>query len=98
MVTESSPLDNERSPDNFTPRPDPANKVVRRLMRLADLNPEDYSCEQAFVLLDRYAELVARGENAEELLPLVKRHLELCPGCEDEYDALLNILKNNPEE
>jgi hypothetical protein len=29
------------------------------------------------------------GKNASQALPLIKRHLELCSGCNDEYKALL---------
>jgi len=34
-----------------------------------------------------------RGENAVALMPLVKRHLDLCGDCKDEYEALLRVLK-----
>ncbi len=80
------------------PQPDPPEKVVRRLMRLADLNEHDYSCETVFDLIDQYAEMAARGEDVSRLMPLIQRHLELCPSCEDEYVALLAILKGRDAE
>ncbi len=82
---------------HFLPQPDPPKKVVRRLMRLVDWNEHDYSCDAAFDLLDEYTEMAARGEDVSRLLPLLKRHLELCPSCEDEYEALLSILKNHQD-
>lgn len=91
---ETHPLpENEHQPP-FVPHPDRADRVVRRLMRLVDWSEEDYSCEAVFVLLDEYVEMAARGEDVSALMPLIKRHLELCPSCEDEYEALLVIIKN----
>jgi len=98
MEKNSQTPPNAQPNDKFSPQPDPAKKVVRRLMRLADFSPEDYSCEQAFEIIDQYAELAARGEDVSALMPLVKRHLELCPSCEDEYEALLNILNTDNRE
>ncbi len=87
------------TPNNpFSPQPDPPETVVRRLMRLADLNENDYSCEAVFDLLDQFAEMAARGEDVSRLMPFIQRHLELCPSCEDEYIALLAILKGKQSE
>jgi len=33
-----------------------------------------------------------RKEDAARLMPLVHSHLELCPECCDEYEALLDVL------
>lgn len=82
---------------HFLPQPAPPGKVVRRLMRLVDWNEHEYTCDAVFELLDEYAEMTARGEDVSRLMPLLKRHLEMCPSCEDEHEALLNILKNHKE-
>jgi hypothetical protein len=52
-----------------------------------------YSCEEAFAFLDEYAELVVSDEEARQLMPLVKNHLDMCPDCRDELEILLRILK-----
>jgi hypothetical protein len=54
---------------------------------------EEYSCDQAYELMDQYAEMVRRGEDVSVLLPLVYHHLEMCPECREELAALLRILE-----
>jgi predicted anti-sigma-YlaC factor YlaD len=44
-------------------------------------------------LLDQFAEAVLRGEDVARLMPLVQRHLDMCPDCREEFEALLRILK-----
>jgi len=38
-------------------------------------------------------ELKLTGKSAEEALPLVKYHLDHCPACREEYEALFEALK-----
>jgi len=54
---------------------------------------EEIGCDEAFALLDQYAEIVARGDNPDVLLPLVKHHLDVCRDCREELEALLRILE-----
>jgi uncharacterized protein YdiU (UPF0061 family) len=64
------------------------------------LENAELDCEQVFSALDRYAETEIRKEDAARLMPLVHSHLELCPECCDEYEALLDVLakaSNAPE-
>jgi hypothetical protein len=34
-----------------------------------------------------------RGEDVAHLMPLVQRHLELCPDCREEHEALMQALE-----
>lgn len=52
-----------------------------------------YSCEEVHALLDEYAELLANSEEGAQLMPLVKNHLDRCPDCGEECEALLRILQ-----
>lgn len=52
----------------------------------------EVDCEQVFDILDQYAEIEIRKEDAARLMPLVHRHLEMCSGCKDQYEALLDVL------
>ena len=54
---------------------------------------EELDCEEAHDLLDQFADRVAHGENAADLMPLVQQHLEMCPGCREEYEALLRMIE-----
>jgi len=54
-------------------------------------------CDEVFELLDQYAELVARNEDAAALLPLVQDHLDRCRDCREEYEALARIIAASTE-
>jgi hypothetical protein len=69
---------------------------IRELLeQLAKTEHQEASCDEVFEVLDIYAEAVAQGEDPQQLLPLVKKHFELCHCCKEEYEALLSILKAN---
>jgi hypothetical protein len=51
-------------------------------------------CREAVALMDRYAEIVTRGDDPAVLLPLAKHHPEMCKGCREEFIALLKILES----
>ncbi len=53
---------------------------------------QEYSCDDAYRFMDHFAEVMARGEDAAVLMPLVQKHLEMCPDCREEFDALLEAL------
>jgi len=84
-----------------TPTPSPSEstpclceKDVKHLMHMLEHTHEGtFSCEETFELLDEYVELIASREEATLLMPYVQRHLDLCPGCREEYEVLLRILQ-----
>ncbi len=65
-------------------------KVARQIEATHDV---EYSCDDVHRLLDQFAEAVLRGEDVARLMPLVQRHLDMCPDCREEFEALLRILK-----
>ena len=84
------------------------NKVTRRLRgepklpdalveslmhRLLNTHEEELSCDEVFALVDEYAEASQRGEDVADLKPLIRRHLDMCRECDEEYQALLRVLE-----
>ncbi len=68
-------------------------QTARNMVQMVALTEAtEYSCEDAYQLLDQLAEVVASGENAAALMPLVYRHLEMCQDCREEFAALLRIV------
>ena len=63
------------------------------MVMLERTRTDEASCDDVFDILDQYTEMVARGEDAGTLLPLIKHHLDMCPECQEEYDALLRIVE-----
>jgi hypothetical protein len=77
-----------------------ARRAMKEMMRLkgmikmvdatADI---ELACEEAYRLLDEYADMLLRGEDPEVLLPQVKHHLEMCMDCREEFEMLLSALR-----
>ena len=69
-------------------------KAVKDLMRrLQNTHEEELSCDEVFALVDEYAEASQRGKDVATLKPLIRQHLDMCRECEEEYQALLNVLE-----
>ena len=74
-----------------------SEQVLRKLLKAVEQTQEvEYSCEEVYHLLDQYTEAVQRGEDAAQVMPLVKHHLDMCPDCREEFEALLSVLEGNP--
>ena len=57
----------------------------------------ELTCEQCFAELDRYVELVAAGEQADERVPGMRAHLAGCPACEEDFRSLRDLLAADGE-
>ncbi|MEX0788576.1 MAG: hypothetical protein WD040_07240 [Anaerolineales bacterium] len=53
----------------------------------------EYGCDDVYRLLDQFAEAVLRGEDAAPWMPLIRAHLERCPDCRAEFEALMRVLQ-----
>jgi hypothetical protein len=63
------------------------------LEMMAMTEDQELTCDEVHALIDQFAEMHLRGEDPSRLLPLVQRHLEMCPDCREEYEALLEALQ-----
>lgn len=63
--------------------------VAKALASRAD----EMSCGECDARLDRFAEISLAGRDAADALPLVEEHLEGCPGCREEFEALMAVLR-----
>ncbi len=72
-------------------RPDP--EMQKLLQSLAMTEEQEISCDDVFAVLDQFVEAVRRGENVLIFMPLVRRHLDMCPDCREEYETLLRMLQ-----
>ena len=71
--------------------------IVALMHKLEHLHANAYSCEEAFALLDEYVDLVTTDEEAAELMPLVKNHIEMCSGCNEAYAMLMRIVQSESD-
>lgn len=72
------------------------SNVIQKLMHMIEnTREEEYSCEETYAVLDEFVELAVNKEDAAALMPLVKRHIDMCVDCRDEYEALMRTLQGN---
>ena len=71
--------------------------MINKLMHMINKTQvEEYSCDEVYDLIDQYAEIKARGEDAEHMMPRIKHHLDLCIDCREEYESLISIISSVP--
>lgn len=70
------------------------DKVVRFIVKT---HTEDITCDECYEHIDRYVDLVEAGAPLDEVLFTVQRHVENCPCCSHELEALQAILKGQQE-
>lgn len=76
-----------------TPAAPHSGEMMGKLLQMVENTDEvEIGCDQVFELLDQYVEMEARGEDVASLMPLVKRHLDKCRDCHEEYEALAQVV------
>lgn len=92
----------QRIQNTFNPKQDSLelkDEVVLKFLRvLENAREEDLSCTEMYARLDEFVENEVQGEDAEKIAPLVHEHLDMCPECCEEYEALLTVLEHTKEE
>ena len=69
------------------------DQMADLLNMLAKTEAHELACEDVFKVLAEFAEMNQRGKDVAEMMPLVKKHLELCPDCREEYEILMEVIK-----
>jgi hypothetical protein len=71
-----------------------SGEVMSKLLQMVENTDEvEIACDEVFEILDQYVELEMRGADVAALLPLVKKHLDKCRDCHEEYEALVRIFE-----
>lgn len=79
--------------DNKMQLPEEFQKLLKMIENTQEV---EFSCDDVYHLLDQYSEAVVQGKNAEQLMPLVEHHINICPDCREEFEALLRVLQASP--
>lgn len=76
-----------------------SDEVIAGFLRvLEEARVEDMPCEQVYARLDEYVESEVRGRDVTKLMPLLREHLDMCPDCCEEYEALLDVLEKSAKD
>ncbi len=90
-------IQNTINPQRDTP--ELKDEVVLKFLRvLENAREEELSCSEMYARLDEFVETEVQGEDADKITPLVHEHLDMCPECCEEYEALLTVLEHTKEE
>jgi hypothetical protein len=74
-------------------------ETVLGIMRVLDTVPEDsITCEDLYVRLDEYVEREVDQKDAAQIMPIIREHLDVCPECCEEYEALLEVLNKSSKK
>lgn len=75
------------------------DRFERWLQNVYRTREDEISCSECFDLVSHYVEVELSGEDAARKLPQLKQHLDQCPACHAEYEALRDLqrLENNDE-
>lgn len=74
------------------------DRFTNWLRNIYETEEEEISCTECFDLVSRFVELEASGENAVVKMPQVKRHLNQCQACRDEYETLRELRRLEDED
>lgn len=75
-----------------------SNEAVLGFLRVLETaETEEISCDELYDKLDQYVEREVDKKDAAKLMPLVREHLDKCPECCDEYEALLDVLEKTSD-
>jgi hypothetical protein len=67
--------------------------ILGFLHMLEMVEKEDISCDELYMKLDEYVEREVDQRDAAYIMPLMREHLDTCPECCEEYEALLHVIK-----
>ena len=72
-------------------------EAVLGIMRVLETVPpdEEISCEDLYTRLDEYVEREVDQKDAAQIMPIIREHLDVCPECCEEYEALLDVLSKS---
>jgi len=73
-------------------QPDTSELVEGVLLKLTQTAENEMSCAEVHELIDQFAELELAGADVQHLMPLVQKHLDLCPDCHEEHEVLVDAL------
>lgn len=74
-------------------------EILKKLIKAAQMTSEhEIGCDECFDELHEFAEMELAGKSPGEAKPLVQEHLDKCGSCREEYQALLEALRNLEKE
>ena len=74
------------------------NQIKNLLQLLTKTKDRELNCEECLQQVAEYAEQSLAGSDISKAMALVEQHLSVCQECEEEYQALLSVLKTESDQ
>ena len=88
----------QRVKNSLSPHKELPNEAVLGFLRLLEeTDDEELSCDEIYKKLDQYVEREVNKKDAAQLMPLIRNHLDACPDCSEEFEALLGVIEKTDE-
>ena len=69
------------------------NTIKKLAIAIQKTRDDEIGCEECYEALDRFVEMLRAGKKAQQVMPLVQAHLEMCRDCREEFELLLEVLE-----
>jgi len=80
--------------NSISPQEQLSNEAVLGFLRvLENVDKEEISCDELYTKLDEYVDRQVDMKDAARIMPLMREHLNICPECCEEYEALLHVIE-----
>ena len=85
--------------NSINPQEQLSNEAVLGFLRvLENVDKEEISCDELYTKLDEYVDRQIDKKDADRIMPLMREHLNICPECCEEYEALLHVIELTVDE
>jgi len=84
--------------NGISPQEQLSNTAVLGFLRVLEtVDTVEISCDELYEKLDEYVELEVDKKDAARIMPFMREHLDTCPDCCEEYEALLHVVTESEE-
>ncbi|HUF38403.1 MAG TPA: hypothetical protein VMN57_07765 [Anaerolineales bacterium] len=60
---------------------------------IAETRDVELDCDGCFAEMNHFVDLLIEGKHPDEAMPLVRRHLDICGECHEEFEALFAAIQ-----
>ena len=68
-------------------------KLKNLVTKISKTRPDEIGCDRCYEELHRFTDMLREGNDPAKVMPLVQHHLEMCHGCGEEFEGLLQALE-----
>jgi len=70
-------------------------KMIKDMVReIVTTREDEMDCPECFEHMDHFADLLVSGADLDNTMLRLRDHLEHCPHCKEEFDALLGAVRS----